>query len=556
MQKVHFKPIKMHSESDIQFHRFSLLFYKCKENTAKYGRSEGMKCITFNSRITSIIATLLMALAIVSASAVKGSAITPASKVNLDKTEITSYDITNVVITGTLTRCHGQDIVLRKNGTEVAKTKVGTSTGTEKFSIRVPSNYLKYGETSQFDVQAANKLGVVNASYVKNVTVKCVRKEVPISKVSFPASVNMTVGESKTISVSTTPSNATYKTNIEWGCQSNGVISYKTNGYGTYWKQASSETIKALKAGKAYLFITVKVYDSNGKYVTKYNFNTTVTVAANKKSTGSSSSSKTKKNIPLKSIKLNKTSVSLKEGESLKLSVSYNPTNTTAGKSVTWKSSKTSVATVSGGKITAKKAGTATITAKVGSKTATCKVSVQKPQKAAPKNSTTKSKSGSNSGATSKETYKNVSDAYSVLNTFRTTKSNQWYWNQNNTSKITVYGLKSLKRDVTLENVAKTRAKEQWASVYVNGKGTHTRPNGKDCWSAYPSGSRPCGENLAWGQTSSKQVISDASGWAETNKPYSEQGHRRNMLSPSATRVGIACYMKNGKTCWAMCLGY
>ncbi len=80
--------------------------------------------------------------------------------------------------------------------------------------------------------------------------------------------------------------------------------------------------------------------------------------------------------IPLKSISLNKTSVSLYVDDSQTLSVTYNPTTTTDSKTVTWTSSNTKVATVKNGKITAVGTGTATITAKVGSCTATCKVTV------------------------------------------------------------------------------------------------------------------------------------------------------------------------------------
>lgn len=91
---------------------------------------------------------------------------------------------------------------------------------------------------------------------------------------------------------------------------------------------------------------------------------------------------------------------------------------------------------------------------------------------------------------------------------------------------------------------------------YEKGKATHTRPNGKSCFTAYPSYLKAMGENLAWGHKTCAQVITDPnSGWAETNAKYAGQGHRRNMLSSSFTKVGIACYEKDGKTCWAMCLG-
>ena len=240
---------------------------------------------------------------------------------------------------------------------------------------------------------------------------------------------------------------------------------------------------------------------------------------------------------PLKSITLNATSINLQKGRTYTLKVSYNPLNTTDSKNVKWTTGNAKVATVSNGYVVAKGTGSTTVTAVVNGKKATCTVKVTAP--AAPK-----------------EKYWNVSQAYTLTNQFRTTRSNQWYWNKNNKTKTTTYGLKALKRDVALENVAKKRAKEQWTQYYVNKKVTHDRPNGSKCWTAYPAGTNACAENLGWGHKDCRSIILDGDyGWAETNVKYEKQGHRRNLLSSEAKRVGIACYEKDGKTCWAMCLG-
>ena len=80
---------------------------------------------------------------------------------------------------------------------------------------------------------------------------------------------------------------------------------------------------------------------------------------------------------PLQSISLSETSLKLNVGDSKTLKVTYNPTNTTDNKNVTWNSSNKAVAKVdTNGKITAVSSGTAVITATVGSKTAKCTVSV------------------------------------------------------------------------------------------------------------------------------------------------------------------------------------
>lgn len=81
--------------------------------------------------------------------------------------------------------------------------------------------------------------------------------------------------------------------------------------------------------------------------------------------------------VPLTGISLDKTELSMFNGETKQLTVKYNPSNTTDNKSVTWSSSDKSVATVdSNGTVKAIGKGTVTITAKVGTYTATCKVTV------------------------------------------------------------------------------------------------------------------------------------------------------------------------------------
>lgn len=79
---------------------------------------------------------------------------------------------------------------------------------------------------------------------------------------------------------------------------------------------------------------------------------------------------------PLKGISLSEASLNLYEGASKKLSVSYDPWDTTDDKSVRWSSSDPSVASVDGGQVKALKAGDCTITAQVGSHSVSASVHV------------------------------------------------------------------------------------------------------------------------------------------------------------------------------------
>ena len=79
--------------------------------------------------------------------------------------------------------------------------------------------------------------------------------------------------------------------------------------------------------------------------------------------------------VPVAEVTLDKTELTLKEGEESVLTATVKPDDAD-DKTVTWGSSNLSVATVTGGTVKAIAAGTATITAEAGGKTAACAVTV------------------------------------------------------------------------------------------------------------------------------------------------------------------------------------
>ena len=200
--------------------------------------------------------------------------------------------------------------------------------------------------------------------------------------------ISLNVGGSSTLTVSYNPSNTTDSKTVTWK-SSNTSVATVSNG-----------KITAVAPGTATIIATC-----GSKTAT-----CTVTVKQ-----------------PLNSIGLNTTNVSLNVGASHALTVSYNPSNTTDSKTVTWKSSNTSVATISNGKITAIAPGTATITATCGGRTATCTVTVKQPLNKIVLSSTTLSM---NVGGT-----QNLTVSYNPSNT---TDSKAVTWKSSNTKVATV----------------------------------------------------------------------------------------------------------------------
>lgn len=291
------------------------------------------------------------------------------------------------------------------------------------FKGKAPGTFTAYA-----DIEVFSKKGNPNSNYAEYslpFKIKVINKLKSISM--NKKSLSLSVGRSAKLSVAFSPSNTTDSKKLTWSSSNTKVVSVN-NG-----------KVTANKAGTA--IITAKAI--NGKTTT-----CKITV--------------TGKAVPATGISINKTSATLKVGNTTTLTATLKPSNAT-NRNIIWTSSNTSVVSVKNGKITAQKVGTATITAKTtNGKKATCKITVKEA-----------------------ENYRDVSEAYTLLNTFRTTKSNQWYWNPDNRTKTTTYGLSTVKRDLTLEKIAKVRAKEGWIMYHERGLLTHDRPNGQDCWTAY-----------------------------------------------------------------------
>ncbi len=83
--------------------------------------------------------------------------------------------------------------------------------------------------------------------------------------------------------------------------------------------------------------------------------------------------------VRVQEVKLSRERLDMKKGETAELSATVLPEDTTEDKTISWRSSDNSVATVSDGTVSAVGAGNCTITASCGGKSASCEVSVLAP---------------------------------------------------------------------------------------------------------------------------------------------------------------------------------
>ena len=187
-----------------------------------------------------------------------------------------------------------------------------------------------------------------------SVTIKCGTvtqkfsvKQAGVSKVDVTevtldkAELSLVEGQEAELKATVKPDNATDK-NVTWST-SDAAVATVADG-----------KVKAVKAGTATITAKAGAKEATCKV--------TVTAAV----------------VPVESVKLDKESLEMVEGDKATLTATVTPDNAT-DKTVTWTSSDETIVTVANGEVTAVKEGTATITAKAGdNKTATCAVKVAK----------------------------------------------------------------------------------------------------------------------------------------------------------------------------------
>lgn len=176
------------------------------------------------------------------------------------------------------------------------------------------------------------------------VTVKA--KAVTVTEVTLDRTeLTLTEGETETLTATVKPDNADNK-KVTWSSDKTEIATVDGAG-----------KVTAVKAGEAVVTVTT---EDGGRTAT-----CKVTVKA--------------KTVSVTEVTLDKTELTLTEGETETLTATVKPDNANNRK-VTWSSDKTEVATVDGaGRVTAVKSGeaTVTVTTEDGGKTATCRVTVK-----------------------------------------------------------------------------------------------------------------------------------------------------------------------------------
>ncbi len=252
------------------------------------------------------------------------------TEVTLDKTDLTLTEGETETLTATVRPDNADN---RKVAWSSDKTDVATVDGSGRVTAVKPGEAVVTVTTEDGGKTASCK-----------VTVKA--KAVNVTEVTLDRTeLTLTEGETETLTATVKPDNADNR-KVTWSSDKTDVATVGGDG-----------RVTAVKAGEAVITVTT---EEGGKTAT-----CKVTVKA--------------KVVNVTDVSLDKTELTLTEGEAETLTATVKPDNAD-NKKVKWSSDKTDVATVDGsGRVTAVKAGEAviTVTTEDGGKTATCKVTVK-----------------------------------------------------------------------------------------------------------------------------------------------------------------------------------
>ena len=338
------------------------------------------------------------------------------------KSAVCKVTVSKPVISVTSVELDNTDITINKGDSKTLKATVKPDNATDKNVT---------WSSSKTDIATVDNNGKVTAvaKGEATITASCGGKTatckvtvfVPVESVTLSDThLDMEKGESKTLTATVKPDDVTDKT-VSWS-SSNTSVATVTNEGVVLAVAAGTSTITATAGGKtATCSITVTVavtsisldqpslnlikgetkalnatitpndatdktitWKSNNAEIASVDNYGLVTGTGNGTTTiiatcgGKSASCNVTVTVPVSSVTLNKTELSLLEGTSETLVATVNPSDATE-KTVSWNSSNPSVATVdNNGKVTAVASGNATITASCGGKSNTCAVTVTK----------------------------------------------------------------------------------------------------------------------------------------------------------------------------------
>ena len=256
----------------------------------------------------------------------------PVTSVSLDKTSLTLTEGDVAQLTATVLPENANNRLVHWSSTNTSVAKVG-------------DGWLDKGRVTALQPGTATiRATTDDGGYTTECAVTVQAKVYQVTSVSLnKTSLTLTEGDVAQLTATVLPENASNK-NVRWESTNTGVATVN-NG-----------EVTAVKAGSA----AIKVITEDGNITAECS----VTVNA--------------KVYPVTSVSLDKTSLTLTEGDASQLTATVLPEKA-SNKNVRWESTNTGVATVNNGKVTAVKKGSAKIRVitEDGNKTAECDVTVK-----------------------------------------------------------------------------------------------------------------------------------------------------------------------------------